>query len=128
MDGDAKEELDGDAMEAKLEKALIKAVSPAESILTLTGDEDEKGERDAEDKFTQATFCSLHKTFLSLKGRGSRAGKRPHQIDDGDDVEGDINADTVAPRAKRRKTLKRRMGLIAASLGNILLTKRKADL
>ena len=131
MDGDAinvsMEDKEGVAMEMKCEEEPpIYAVTAAESILTLTAGEEEDEEMDekkTEDKFTQVTFCTIHNTFLSLKGGRRRGGKRRHS--EGEETAERNDADSAAPRAKR-KALKRRMGLIAASLGNMLLSQKRA--
>ena len=98
-------------------------MAAVESILTLTGNEDDDDDEsenveegiDYEHKHTQVNFCSIHGKLLALE-KGGRAAKRKRDddLDDGDMAE-----------RPRKKALKRRIGLIAASLGNIILSTRK---
>ena len=102
----------------------------AESILTITADEgteeeDYEEEKEMDHKYTQVAYCSVHNTFLSLKTEGTEEEEREES---GSDVEVSVRMATGGKSRPRKFGVKRRLGLIAASLGNIVLTKKKAKI
>lgn len=145
-------EMRAETEEGKTYKNIIETYSDdepttAESTLTLTANEDDDGsETETVDKCTQVTYCALHKTFLALRTRENHTqgatveneGKGKDRIvkaeDDGygeevkeeEDVvetrEGTKSAQSLSPQKRR---LKRRMALLAASIGNSILGNKR---
>jgi len=126
----------------------------AESTLTITANEDDNDASETEtiDKCTQVTYCALHKTFLTLRAQSSETrGPSVATVENEEDgTEDDIvkaEDDGCGEEAKEeedenetreetkgaqsltthKRRLKRRMALLAASIGNSILSNRRRN-
>jgi len=82
----------------------------------------------ATDKDTQVTFCSIHNRFSPARDANRRqteaaSKKRKYRVRGEEEEEEE--EEKVEEIRKRKSALKRKMGLLAASLGNIMLKKRR---
>merc|ERR1712142_12591 len=125
----------------------------AESTLTNTANEDDNDASETEtiDKCTQVTYCALHKTFLTLRAQSSDTrGPSVATVENEEDgTEDDIvkaeddgygeakegeDANETREETKgaqssttHKRRLKRRMALLAASIGNSILSNRRRN-
>ena len=133
---------------------MLKEPTTAESTLTITANEDDNDASETEtiDKCTQVTYCALHKTFLTLRAQSSDTrgpsvatveneedGTEDNIIKAEDDGYGEEAKEEEEANETREETkgaqsltthkrrLKRRMALLAASIGNSILSNRRRN-
>ena len=132
---------------------MLKEPTTAESTLTITANEDDNDASETEtiDKCTQVTYCALHKTFLTLRAQSSDTrgpsvatveneedGTEDNIIKAEDDGYGEAKEGEVANETREetkgaqsltthKRRLKRRMALLAASIGNSILSNRRRN-
>jgi len=115
---DALEESKGGEEEAE------EVLSPTNSLLTLKATNEQTAiETMVTDKDTQVMFCSVHNKFLTVKDADVK--QREDEVEERRASFAGGRSDAVT-RGKPKTALKRRMGLLAASLGGSILKRRKS--